>query len=85
MILVKVELHSAITGQVSELGRMYICNEAVRPATERLHDYSVRVMRKGATSIRDVAYKTGFVHDYPRAELSMWRLVARAIKATIGE
>lgn len=44
MIVVKVELHSAITGKVSEIGRMEICNTG--EGTSEVGEYSVCLMRR---------------------------------------
>lgn len=42
MIVVRVELHSARTGQVQELARAHICNEG---GTHELRDYGVYILR----------------------------------------
>lgn len=81
MIIVKIELHSAITKQVTELGRMHICNENTSGCKER-GNYVVRVLRKGTT---DKIQRIGRVDGYPRLAYNVWRLVARACKAAFPE
>lgn len=92
MIVVKVELHSAITKQVSELGRMYIANDG--SGTPERGDYSVAVCRKGSLApprefipnpMGAPAARIGAVKDYPRLSYSPWRLIARAVLAAFPE
>jgi hypothetical protein len=44
VIVVKVELHSAITGEVTEIGRMLIANTG---GTKKRGDYTAKVLRLG--------------------------------------
>lgn len=93
MIVVKIELHSAITGVVKVIGEMVIANDG-----SRLHDrgnYDVAVLRKGATwtELMDkgfdeadkVVARRGRVEDYPRLSYNVWRLVSRAIRSAFPE
>lgn len=87
MIVVKVELHSAITGQIKEIGRAYIWNVGGSP--ER-GDYEAAVCRKGSfdalAAIRHgKALRYGEVKDYPRRSYNVWRLVSRAIRSCFPE
>lgn len=87
MLVVKIELHSAITGKVSEIGRMNIGN--VGGDTER-GDYEVQVLRRGNTKDgwalkASEITRTGEVKDYPRLAYNVWRLVFRALKSTFPE
>lgn len=83
MIVVKIELHSAITGQVSELGRMIIANDG----TDRSHttgNYNVRLGRKGVVDNSEIYNKPqrkGKVLNHRRLALSIWVLVAKALKS----
>lgn len=76
MIVVKIELHSAVTGVVSELGRMLISNDGTSRDPKRGH-YDVRLMRRGSPT---VVQRQARVEKYPRAAFSVWVLVARALK-----
>jgi hypothetical protein len=78
MIIVKVELHSARTGKVTEIGRMKLCNLGGKMDDTRA-DYSVEVMRRGTT---DYVQRTGTVEKYARQSYPIWELVRRAIQAT---
>lgn len=77
MILIKIELISAVSASRSrELGRMYISNDGTLLSAER-GNYEVRLMRKGTT---DVVQKATRVEDYPKKSAVIWSLVARALK-----
>jgi hypothetical protein len=76
MLVVKVELHSAITGEVSEIGRMLIDN--VGGTTEH-GDYRVRVLKRNN---QKVVSRIGTVEAHPRLRAPVWSLVAKALAAT---
>lgn len=78
MIVVKVELHSVITGQVSEIGRMLVCNEG---GTNTLGDYGVYLLRRNSKKVQ----RRGEVKNHPRLGHSVWRLVAKALRSILGE
>ena len=95
MIVVKVELHSAITGEVTEIGRTYIHNKG---GTTTRGEYAVNVCKKGSkrkpiemfpdakvpyTAPR--AQRTGEVLDYPRRSHNIWRLISRALRSAFPE
>lgn len=74
MIVVKVELHSAITGKVSEIGRMHIVNNGT--GDHRVGNYIVRLMRRGTTHR---VQKTGSVENHARLSRPVWDLVVKAL------
>lgn len=80
MIIVRVELHSAITGQVSELARMHISNEGGSP---RRGNYAVQTLRgrDKATLDRGAVQHKGKVLNHARLALHVWHLVAKALAA----
>lgn len=80
MIVVRVELHSAITGQVSEIAQMHICNIG---GTNTKGDYSCATLRGRSKEAfaRRTAQRTGFVRGYPRLAIHVWHLVARSLVA----
>lgn len=87
MLVVKVELHSAITGNVTELARAVIYNDGTEPSAKRgnYRCYSVRG-RDAATlerRMRECGHhaRDGEVKAYPRLRLHVWHLVARALTA----
>ena len=62
MLVIKVELHSANTGKVTELGRMAIANVG---GTNTRGDYRVHVCRRGSQDITKPV-RTGTVKGFPR-------------------
>lgn len=96
MIVVRIELWSANTGEKTELGRMYIAN--VGGDLPKRGDYEVKVARKGSVQhegwtsflkaggfVGVPATRTGEVKNYPRLSYNVWRLVARALKSAFPE
>jgi hypothetical protein len=86
MIVIKIELHSAITHRITDIGRMYIWNKG---GDGDRGDYDVRVMNKHTLEgdprkERDVCRK-GEVLDYPRLSYNVWRLITRALKSAFPE
>lgn len=80
MIVIRVELHSAITRKVTEIARLKIVNSG--GSVER-GNYYVATLR-GRTSEqldRGVTTREGDVKDYPRQAIHVWHLVARALVA----
>lgn len=90
MIVVKVELWSAVTGKSSELGRMYIANDGTGTANN-CH-YDAAVCRKGSKEVPTPLAPSGpkptrraRVEDYPRLSYNVWRLILRALRASFPE
>lgn len=86
MIVVTIDLHSAVTLQKKTLGKMVIAN--IGGSRER-GEYDVWVARKGGT-VQEVLRgkkiaRTGRVLDYPRLSYNVWRLVCRALKSAFPE
>jgi len=76
MIVVKVELHSARTGEVSEIGRMLVINDG--SGSLEKGNYLIRLLRRGSTSkVQREARVTG----HARQSYSVWVLVAKALWA----
>lgn len=84
MIVVRVELWSAVTGQVSELARMTIDNVGVS-ANQQLGDYRVRILRGRSAEALDKAMLAGTVQRegqvlrHPRLREHVWNLVGKAL------
>lgn len=76
MIVVKVELHSTITGRVTPLAAMIIANDGTGSKT--LGNYIASRLRKGTVT----PATKGQVKGHPRLAQSVWVLVAKAIAAT---
>ena len=85
MIVVRIELHSARTGEVTELGKMLIANDGTSPNPKR-GDYTVKLARRGVTDpdhskTWNRPQRQARVEKYPRLSFSVWVLVARGLKA----
>lgn len=82
MIIVKVELLSAVTGETTELARMAIDNIG---GTATVGDYRARTYRGRSAGALDRAMRTGlaqrqvFVRGHRRLALHVWHLVAKAL------
>lgn len=90
MLVIKIELHSAITGAVSEIGRMNIANEGT--GTAQRGDYKVQVIRRSAPTDKGFwdynasnVTRTGEVKNYPRLSYNVWRLITRALLSAFPE
>lgn len=79
MIVVKIELHSAITGKVTQLGQMYISNDGT--GDFKRGNYLVEVMRKNSDSVQ----RQGYVPDYPRQSYTVWELVRRSLESVFSK
>jgi hypothetical protein len=88
MLVVRVELHSAITGKKSEIARMIIANDG--SGTGGRGNYWGRAAKgriEGDTMIPVAIMhpvrmmRHAFVTDYPRRSKHVWHLVARMLKA----
>jgi hypothetical protein len=80
MIVVRVELHSAVDGSVRELARLHISNAG---GTETLGDYDVQTLRGRSTADLDrrMVQRRGRVCRHQRLALHVWHLVAKALGA----
>lgn len=78
MIIVRVELHSAITGKVTEIARGIICNKG---GTKELGDYDVAIFhgRSADQLNRLQIQRRGNVEGHPRLRQHVWNLVAKAL------
>ena len=81
MIVVRVELWSAVSGEKSELARMWIDNVG---GTQSLGDYRVRTLRGRKASDfvgTPKVQREGQVNRHPRLKQHVWNLVAKALGA----
>ncbi len=76
MIIVSVHLVSAITGRTTTLGQMSITNDGTSNDPKR-GSYEVEVYRKGTLKVQ----RAGRVENHARLALSVWSLVAKALKS----
>lgn len=89
MLVIRVELHSAITGETTEIARALIYNKG---GTSDRGDYNAMTFkgRDGAAWTRadiiaakkdNKLLREAEVLNYPRKSLHVWNLVARALTA----
>lgn len=80
MIIVSVQLLSAVDGRHDELARMEICNMGT--GTETMGNYSAETLR--GRSAKDFARRTrqriAYVTGHPRQREHVWNLVAKALR-----
>ena len=80
MIVIRVELHSAVTRRVTEIARMHICNIG---GSRQTGNYSAQTYcgRSSEKLSRGTVQRQGSIKNYPRLKLHVWHLVARALAA----
>lgn len=81
MLIVRVELVSAITGKVTEIAKMRIANTGT--GTPERGIYTGAAVKKGSPIpyLPKHVMRYGEVFDYPRKSTHVWNLVARMLKA----
>ncbi len=79
MIIVRVELLSAVTGTTTELARMHIANTG--EGTDRICDYVGRTFIGRDTDALDhgIVSKRGRVTRWRRHDFHVWNLVRRML------
>ena len=86
MLVLKLELHSHRTKEVTELGRTIIANIG---GTSEKADYICKVGRKSDNfsniSVWQNPVREGTVKSYPRLSYNVWRLVIRALLSAFPE
>jgi hypothetical protein len=88
VIVVKIELWSAVTGARDEIGRMYIANVG---GTHQRGEYKGAVCRRGSTDVphpigaSHEATRVGEVLNYPRLSYNVWRLILRMLRSCFPE
>jgi hypothetical protein len=80
MLIIRVELLSAITGQTQELARMYIANDGAGTAATGNYDGVVVRGRSKEALDQKAPQKRGRAEGYPRQRLHVWNLVARMLR-----
>lgn len=84
MIVVRVELWSAIDGSHREIARMRIANDgkaSAANAARGTYNGETLVGRSTSALDRGQVQRRGRVEDYPRHDLHVWNLVARMLAA----
>jgi hypothetical protein len=77
MLIVRIELHSAVTGQITTIATGEIVNTGTGSSTQG--NYRVE--------LRDAAgrqWKQGHIEGFPRKRLLAWDLLYRALGKLVG-
>jgi hypothetical protein len=80
MLIVRVELHSAITGIVTEIARAEICNIGGTPERGNYIGRSFRGKSKDLLDKRTVV-RTGRIENHPRLTAHVFHLVVKTLIA----
>ena len=81
MIVVRVELWSAITGERTELARMRICNDGSSAGRRRSYDGETFTGRNTAALDRGAVTRRGRLKDFSALDRHVWALVAHMLNA----
>jgi hypothetical protein len=79
MIIVRVELHSAVTGKMTELARMHIANTGIGTLDRCDYTGETFVGRDTRALDRGRINHTGVVVNWPRQTKHVWCLVHRML------
>ena len=77
MLVIKIELHSAVTGEISTIATGKIINTGAGTATQGSYRVDLR-------DARGRSWKAGTVTGFPRKRLLAWDLLARALYSVLG-
>lgn len=83
MIVVRVELWSAITGSKTEIARMHIANDGIASAANHRrgnYEGATFVGRSADALDKRRVSKIGRVENFPRQDLHVWNLVSEMLK-----
>lgn len=83
MIVVRVELWSAVDGTKTELARMHICNDGTSVGPH--HNYTAEAFRGRSCAALDRldVQRKGELRNWPSASLHVWNLV-HAVLGRLG-
>ena len=77
MIVIKIELHSAITKRVTLLGKMHICNDGTSKDPKIGH-YLGGIFRNGSDK---TFIRRGSVEGWRRKDRTVWELLFAMLKS----
>lgn len=83
MLIVRVELHSAITGKATELARMYICNDNTGDFNSRNYNGIALRGRDKETLDKETVQKQARLLNFKSEQFHVWNLV-RAMLTNLG-
>src|SRR5258705_11699421 len=79
-MIIRVELDSAITGQITEIERARIANIG---RSETLGNYATETLRGPCAEDlnKGIVQRSSFIEKHPRKAQHVWHLIAKALKA----
>ena len=77
MLVVRIELHSAVTGQITTIATGEIVNTGAGSLTQG----NYRIELRDAAGRR---WKKGHIEGFPRKRLLAWDLLYRALEKLVG-
>lgn len=80
MIVIKIELHSALTGKITQLGEAYISSTGEVHEGDKC-DYELKIMRK--PKFKSVT-KMARVERWPRSRRTVWQLLQECLNQAYG-
>lgn len=80
MIIIKVELHSAINHKITELARMKICNDGTGGRIYRNYFGQTFKGRCKEQLDRETIQKQTSLNNWPSERFHIWNLVAKMLK-----
>jgi hypothetical protein len=80
MIIIRVELHSAITRKITELARMHIVNTGDGNNVRRNYKAMSFRGRCKEDLDRGTIQKEAYIKSWPSMSFHVWNLVAKALK-----
>lgn len=81
MLVIRIELWSAITGQRREIGTVTIANVG---GTKTRGNYEVKLFKNLRDAAKKAIWKKGVVEGFPRLRLGPYDLLLRALAAMVG-
>lgn len=78
MIIITIELASAITGRRTKLAEAHISNDGTS-TSDKIGHYDGKILRAPNFHPEISVTRRGRVEDYPRNNITVWHLVARML------
>ena len=76
MLVIKIELHSAITKEVTEIGRAVIANDG--SGTKESGNYWMKLYGENGELLEGAS--VGFRRNWPRLQKNCWELLSALLK-----
>jgi hypothetical protein len=81
MLVIRVELHSAISGEISEIARMRLYNDGDGTRTRGNYVGEVFRGRNFEALDKTTVHRRGEIKNWPRLDRHVWNLVAAMLES----